>query len=1035
MTREEAFAEINQTQEDYINQLVDLMNNPNYTSMKSLNFQSATGTGKTNMMALLINKFPDYYFIITTLSKGQLHIQIRDNLKKLSQHNNFFVYGSADYKINSRLDADDIIGRIPDGKKCIWLRDEGHIKTNRWDALLESVCYKVINFSATNDYADIQCNFAHTMMLRTVNQTVGTPEDAIQKLLEVKQQHSKVPNYNPCAIFRCVGGDADLYQMIVSLCDAYGLKYTDLSEDEYVMADLCRDDNEYDVLINKFKIVEGIDIRRAHILYMDNKPNNNATTIQVIGRCRRNALLYRDDIDILSKENEELLKNTRECYVYYNVEKMKIDEDENGELQIAFCNYISCQNLKANIYITVTNGQLPNGLYVLELEGQSGVFYIGVDAKTGFNVIEPETDFYAEKTVVKDNLVYVTTEQQYAFDNQTNRYRAGTANVYKIRKEDISKMPIHDHKDIWDWGCGGIKPVECPPYYKIVSLSERTSVQYPLSSNSIALINTLKSDTQNKVKNIKSVQELKRNIVIDKKLITKTITDFINDNTIDIYHINCVQHIEKYELGNGRTLNAVASEKELPIIQYFYIQKYRQGYSNTEIQHLFAQYCSIIQEIWRSKFNSFRHRCKSGEEESVSIALKKFGKEPVDFNSAKLTWLLLSNETYKFTFFRSWLIEPAVVYNYGETLSDEIIDAQITKFFEEIHNLLNSTLHMSIYAVSDTTDGVNRLINEFCGEFSNNCICVRCSYLPLLQKLTNDEATLVRNGYIKPLTVIPLDSKVLLYNNPYTKRVNDRESAIIGVDLMRQTKSEDDTVSWNESRSISSKVGKYNKLNEFITNKYQTELEYAKQQLFNGHNSFALDSKCNSVLGYCVEYYSKYLLYGEDFLSDALSKAKEESKTNEVTTPLIVRACMLKYKEMMVLCYGSNVAKVIKTISVEQLIKEKYRDFVSLVIELGTATANYVKETLYKDKPIQNDVDPNLTIQHIAGLADYITEDTILDVKVQNHIDEKMIRQVLAYHYLSTKRSDLNIKRVIVYDATSNKSVIIPISEKNIKQG
>ena len=43
----------------------------------------------------------------------------------------------------------------------------------------------------------------------------------------------------------------------------------------------------------------------------------------------------------------------------------------------------------------------------------------------------------------------------------------------------------------------------------------------------------------------------------------------------------------------------------------------------------------------------------------------------------------------------------------------------------------------------------------------------------------------------------------------------------------------------------------------------------------------------------------------------------------------------------------------------------------------------------------------------------------------QNHIDEKNVRQVLAYHYLSTKRTDLNIKRLIVYDATSDRALTI----------
>ena len=39
---------------------------------------------------------------------------------------------------------------------------------------------------------------------------------------------------------------------------------------------------------------------------MDNQPKNNATTIQVIGRCRRNALLYRNDIDIMADPNSEI---------------------------------------------------------------------------------------------------------------------------------------------------------------------------------------------------------------------------------------------------------------------------------------------------------------------------------------------------------------------------------------------------------------------------------------------------------------------------------------------------------------------------------------------------------------------------------------------------------------------------------------------------------------------------------------------------------------------------------------------------------
>lgn len=94
--------------------------------------------------------------------------------------------------------------------------------------------------------------------------------------------------------------------------------------------------------------------------------------------------------------------------------------------------------------------------------------------------------------------------------------------------------------------------------------------------------------------------------------------------------------------------------------------------------------------------------------------------------------------------------------------------------------------------------------------------------------------------------------------------------------------------------------------------------------------------------------------------------------------------------------------------------------------------AEFVNRALYVDKPALDNIDPNLSIMHIAGLADYITKDTILDVKVLNHIDEKCVRQVLGYHYLSTKRDDVSINKLIVYDATSDRSVEINISPENI---
>ena len=247
----------------------------------------------------------------------------------------------------------------------------------------------------------------------------------------------------------------------------------------------------------------------------------------------------------------------------------------------------------------------------------------------------------------------------------------------------------------------------------------------------------------------------------------------------------------------------------------------------------------------------------------------------------------------------------------------------------------------------------------------------------------------------------------------------------------------------------------YTKLNRYITEKYRSELTNAESLLFTGKNQFALNRKCNSMLGYCVEYYSKYKVYGKVYLEEYINKALQEAKgqsarsksvinkynladkvqvLTETSDEIIIRACLLKYKNEIALCYGSKASMKITTVSVFTLLQTNYEDFIRLVIALGTKTAQFVKGTLYPDKDAQDNVLPDLQTKHIVGLADYITEDTILDIKVTNTIDETYIKQVLAYHYLSTMRSDLHIKRIIVYDATSGRSVTVNITPENLTQ-
>lgn len=421
-TKEQEIALINQTQDEYVQELIDILNSndPSIRALEEVNFTSPTGTGKTKMMAKIINRMPNDYFIVTTLSKGQLHKQVSKAIEEDCTDQNFRVYGVQSYTKNSILQDDDILAEIkalPSDARVFWFRDEGHIKSNKWMKLLQKRCYKIVNWSATNhDAFGVKCNFTHTMMLRTVQQTPGDIDMALDKLVEIKKQHRCVPGYNPCAVVRLTS--TALLETVTKACKKRKLSYISLLQnDDYDMSELCEDDCEYDVIINQQKIVEGIDIRRAHVLWMENEPAKAATTIQMIGRCRRNALLWRDDIDICLPENKELLEQTRQCFAFYNEKNMHIDEDESGELAQEFCPIISVEKLKTGSTIQVTNGVMSNGLSVAELEGCTGEYTIQKDPETGFNIVD-NPKFYA--TVRSITSLLCNKKDPYVWLNELN---------------------------------------------------------------------------------------------------------------------------------------------------------------------------------------------------------------------------------------------------------------------------------------------------------------------------------------------------------------------------------------------------------------------------------------------------------------------------------------------------------------------------------------------------------------------------------------------------------------------------------------
>ena len=431
-TKTEELAYINALQDQYIAALAQIIDDKAKSVFKETNLTSPTGTGKTKMMVKLINSRPDWYFVITTPSHGQLHKQIEKNIVKECHAGNFKVYGVSSLTANSKLKDEGVLRALPKHKKIIWLRDEGHRKSNNWMAALENVCYKIVNISATNIHHDgIVCNFSDTMMLRTVQQHNGTPEDTLRKLMDIKAAHKSVKGYNPCALFRLVSNDA--VDEIIALCKKYKLKYLSLiNYDDYDMSEICEDDNEIDVLLYRQKLDMGIDIRRAHVIYIENSPNNASTIIQSIGRCRRNAMFWRQDVDILAPQNKALLHNTRQCHVFFGNKDLSVETDENGELCNAFCPYISVQKLRPNSTVLVQDGVMSNGLMLIELAGCSGEYHVTVDPNTGFNVIDNPA-FYAT-TVLADSQLDDINEKRLGYLKNLASYASGRRILEQMSK-------------------------------------------------------------------------------------------------------------------------------------------------------------------------------------------------------------------------------------------------------------------------------------------------------------------------------------------------------------------------------------------------------------------------------------------------------------------------------------------------------------------------------------------------------------------------------------------------------------------------
>lgn len=407
----EKIKKINNIQKYYAKKLAQKILNGSFKIFKEIDFTSETGTGKTYMMAYFMQYMPDdYFFVITSLSKAQLHKQIENKLDEILtiKTKKYAVFGNCD--INDAIflkKRKKISSQIPKNKKIIWIRDEGHIENICWKTYLydEVKVLYTINFSATN-FGNIGLatdTNKFEFMLRRDIKMCGKIEEALNKLLEIKKIHQNVKNYNPCALFRIFNNT--MRRNVKKNCKNFNLNYVDLndrkSNKDIKIVDLCKNNNIYDVIITKNKITEGIDLQRCHVIYFGNYPELN-TELQTIGRSKRNALFWKEDFDFFDPKNSQIAEETKKCYIFFNLNA----KNKKKRRERLYCDLMSIEKFQKNIDIEVKNGICKNikralirpeiKIRIIELEKKSGKYHISYDQKYNANIVNNE-EFYKPK--------------------------------------------------------------------------------------------------------------------------------------------------------------------------------------------------------------------------------------------------------------------------------------------------------------------------------------------------------------------------------------------------------------------------------------------------------------------------------------------------------------------------------------------------------------------------------------------------------------------------------------------------------------
>lgn len=239
-------------QNEAVEKLVNLLKN---SKQKSLVFKAPTGSGKTYMIADLMNRVlaedKDVVFLVSSLSKGNLAQQ---NHEKFEGYGSTFTYINP-YLINSEISGEEQLfipteynvyslplslykkggrlmqgsltnffnvltsGRLLDGleKKIVLIKDECHIATNNLDDIPENYISRIIDVSATpkltrGQYPDVEISNEEAMqakLIKTVEwgEDDSNLDDAIAKFESVKEEYRNLLGVNPCLIIQISNKD------------------------------------------------------------------------------------------------------------------------------------------------------------------------------------------------------------------------------------------------------------------------------------------------------------------------------------------------------------------------------------------------------------------------------------------------------------------------------------------------------------------------------------------------------------------------------------------------------------------------------------------------------------------------------------------------------------------------------------------------------------------------------------------------------------------------------------------------------------